>query len=159
MPDKKAEWQKKLSLAREDLLGLLEGLSLEAWQVPVYSEGDTWTVAHLVAHLIDSERGMSIHIHKIRQGQKTIPADFDLERWNAGLKKRMGEDLPPSQLLEKLSLVRERTLDEMEKLEPQEWTLTGRHPQRGIITIEQYYETIYGHELMHKQDIQTALAL
>ncbi|MEZ4663281.1 MAG: hypothetical protein R2911_37525 [Caldilineaceae bacterium] len=32
-----------------------------------------------------------------------------------------------------------------------------RHPSRGVITVEQYYETMYGHELMHGADIRQAV--
>jgi len=62
--DKGAEWKQKLAQSRLQLRALLSSLTEEQWQTPVFSEGDAWTVATVVAHLIDSERGMSIQVHK-----------------------------------------------------------------------------------------------
>jgi len=154
--NRSAYWQEKLADSRAALLTLLSGLTEEEWQKPVFSEGDRWTVQTVVSHLIDGERGMSIQVHKIRKGEKTIPDDFDLNRWNASVQKRVG-DLPPAELLAGLAATRARTVEAMQTLQENEWVLTGRHPARGMITIEQYYETIHGHELSHTADLQKAL--
>lgn len=154
--DKKTLWQQKLAQSRMQLRSVLTRLTDEQWQAEVYSEGQTWTVTNVVAHLAESETGMSIQVHKVRQGQETVPEGFDLDRWNAGLTKRTG-DISPEELLHKLAEVRTRTLQEMDTLKDEEWALTGRHPSQGVITIEQYYKVISGHEVMHAQDIATAI--
>jgi hypothetical protein len=107
---------------------------------PIISEGNTWTVLDIVAHLVENERGMSIHVHKIRKGQETVPPDFNLNQWNAGLKGRMGHP-SPAELLANMA------------------DLAGRHPARGVITIAQYYETMAGHDAWHTNDIKKALGL
>ena len=101
---------------------------------------------------------MSIQLHKIRKGEPTIPEGFDLERWNAGVKKRIG-NLSPAELVAGLESTRAKTLEGLASLNEEEWALTGRHPSRGVITIEQYYETIAGHDQAHAQDITQALGL
>ena len=154
---KNQQWQAKLKASRQGLLNLLETLQPEQWERTVYSEGNQWTIRTVVSHLIDSERGMSIHIHKIRKGEETLPAGFDLTSWNAGVSKRMG-DLTPAELISGLEATRAKTLELLHKVEGHEWVLTGNHPSRGIITIDQYYETIHGHELIHTADMQKALA-
>jgi len=156
--DKKTAWKQKLAQARMALRMILTSLKPEEWETTVFSEGDPWTVSTIVSHLIDSERGMSIHVHKIRKGEETIPEGFDLQRWNAGVKKRMGS-VTAEELLARLAETRAKTLEVMDTLNDEEWALTGRHPSRGVITIEQYYETIYGHELLHTQNIKTALGM
>lgn len=155
---KLAAYQAQLAASRRELLTLLEGLTPAQWQAPVFSEGDTWSVTTVVAHLAENERGMSIHVHKIRKGEETIPPDFDLTRWNAGVKKRTGEQTP-AELLALLATTRAKVLEVMASLKEEDWTRTGRHPSRGLITIEQYYETMAGHELTHAQDIRKALGL
>lgn len=155
--DRKQHWTEKLAESRSALLEVIQGLSPEQWQTPVFSEGDVWTVATVVGHLLENERGMSIHVHKIRKGEPTVPEGFDLERWNAGVKERMGAP-SPAELLAGLEKTRARTLDVMRSLKDDEWALRGRHPSQGVITVEQYYETIYRHELMHTDDIRRALA-
>ena len=137
-------------------MGLLDGLSREQWQTQVFSEGAVWTVTTVLAHLVESERGMSIHVHKIRKGEATLPEDFDLERWNAGLARRVG-DVAPEELMASAAATRARTLEVMESLEETEWELTGHHPSRGEITVAQYYETIHAHEVGHVQDMREAL--
>ncbi len=151
-------WKERLDESRDALFSLLNGLSPEQWQATVYAEGNTWTVATVLAHLVESERGMSIHVHKIRRGEATIPDDFDLERWNAGLTRRTG-DVAPDELMANAVATRARTLQVMESLEDREWELTGRHPSRGEITIDQYYETIHAHEVGHLGDIRAALGV
>lgn len=157
MPNSKLQtWQERLAAARRELLTLLKGLTPAQWQAPVFGEGETWTVATVVAHLAENERGMSIHVHKIRKGEPTIPDNFDLNRWNAGVIERMGEK-SPEELLALLETTRAKTLEVMNTLKDEEWSLTGRHPSRGIITIEQYYETMAGHDVAHANDIRNAL--
>lgn len=155
--DRKIQWQQKLAESRAALITLLNALQPNQWDQPVFSEGEPWTVTTVVSHLLDSERGMSIQIHKTRKGEETVPPDFDINRWNAGVQKRVG-NLSPAELLAGLATTRTKTIEVMNSLQDEDWARTGRHPARGIITIEQYYETIYGHELSHVEDIKRALA-
>jgi len=150
------KWTKALADARAALLETLNGLSPEQWEQVVYGEGDGWSVRTIVGHIIDSERGMSIHIHKIRKGEETLPAGFNLDAWNGGIKERMGA-ATPAELLAGLEVTRARTLQGLNGLTESDWERTGRHPSLGVITVEQYYETIAGHERMHLAHIKTAL--
>ncbi|MBI1878762.1 MAG: DinB family protein [Chloroflexi bacterium] len=156
--DKKTTLKQKLTQARTDLENLLASLTPEQWHTPVISEGNTWTALDIVAHLVENERGMSIHVHKIRKGQETVPPDFNLNQWNAGLKGRMGHP-SPEELLANMVQTRTRTLEGLESIRDEEWDLTGRHPARGVITIAQYYETMAGHDAWHTGDIKKALGL
>ena len=150
------KWTQTLADARAALLETLNGLSPAQWDQVVFGEGEQWTVNTVVSHLIDGERGMSIHVHKILKGEETLPEGFDLTRWNAGVKKRIGE-LSPRELLASLEATRARTLQGLNGLEEGDWERTGQHPSRGVITVEEYYETIAGHEQMHLDHIKTAL--
>lgn len=154
--ERTAHWTRKLNESRTALFALLDSLSPEQWQTRVFSEGNAWSVASVLAHLVESEQGMSIHVHKIRKGEPTIPDDFDLERWNAGLTRRTG-DVAPDELMTRAIATRAKTLEVMDSLNDHEWELTGRHPSRGEITVAQYYETIHAHESMHLQDLRAAL--
>jgi uncharacterized protein (TIGR03083 family) len=154
--NKKEMWQGELAQSRQELFTLLHALQPAQWDAVVFSENESWTVATAVSHLIDSERGMSIQVHKTRKGEPTIPEGFDLDRWNAGAKKRLG-NLSPAELLAALESTRTKTLEVLASINDEEWALTGRHPSRGVITIEQYYETIAMHDRIHAQDIQQAL--
>jgi hypothetical protein len=149
-------WRQRLEEARQPLLTLLASLTPTQWETTVYHDGEPWSVATIVSHLIDSERGMSVHVHKTRKGEPTVPEGFDIHRWNAGVKTRVG-NLSPGELLDALVATRSKTLSVLDSLQPEDWGRVGRHPTRGMITIEQYYETVEQHDRLHRQDIQTAL--
>ena len=145
-----------LSEARQELLSYLRSLSPEQWQTQIFSEGSTWTVATAVSHILDAERGMSIQVHKARKSEPTMPEGFDIDRWNAKVEERIGER-SPDELLALLDATRVKTLEVLNSLADEDWSKTGRHPSRGVITIEQYYETIVWHDRMHLTDIQKGL--
>lgn len=154
--DTKTRLKQKLVEARAELQNLLASLIPEQWHTPVISEDNTWTVLDIVAHLVENERGMSIHVHKIRKGQEPLPSNFNLQEWNAGLKGRMGQP-SPAELLEAMAQTRARTLEGLESIRDEEWNLTGHHPARGVISIAQYYETMAGHDVGHTGDIRKGL--
>ena len=155
--DKKTYWTDRLIQCRASLNSVLDQVSPDHWQTKVYGEGQDWTVRDVVSHLIDSENGMSIHIYKIRKGRDTVPEGFDLDQWNAGVRDRIG-DASPEELRQQLVAVRKRLLDGLATITGDEWQLTGRHPFRGIISIEQYFETITDHETLHASHIRQAIS-
>lgn len=156
--EKNSQYTQILTEARETLKSLLASLSEEQWQTVVISEGQSWTVQDIVAHLLDTEPGMSIHVHKIRQGRETVPQGFDLDAWNAGLKERM-TSASPEELLQGLDKARAKTLEVLATIKKDEWDMEGHHPSRGRITIAQYYETIAEHDAWHAKDIRKGLGL
>ena len=157
MTNKNEHFRQLITTARTALESLLMSLDEDQWQTVVISEGQSWTVLDIVAHVLENEKAMSIHVHKIRKGRETVPAGFDLEEWNAGLKERMPL-VSAAALLEGLAEAREKTLEGLSTIEANEWSLEGRHPLRGAISIEQYYETIANHDIWHTNDIKQGLA-
>ena len=153
--DRKTYWNDRLTQSRASLNSVLDQLSPDQWQTKVYGEGQDWTVQDVVSHLVDSENGMSIHIYKIRKGRETVTEEFDLDQWNAGVRERIG-GASPKELRQRLDAVRKRLLDGLATISEGEWQLTGRHPFRGIISIEQYFETISDHETLHTGHIKQA---
>jgi uncharacterized damage-inducible protein DinB len=156
--DKKAEYTQLLTQARTELKDFVTSLSDEQLTIPVISDGGSWTVLDILAHLAENERGMSIHVYKIRSGRETVPEGFQINQWNAGLKERMGHPTL-AELLAMLDETRAQTLETLQSLNDQEWALTGRHPVQGIITIEQYYQTMANHDREHLEDIKRGLGL
>jgi len=157
MSDKKAAIKQHLSETKAALDAILQNLIPEHWELMVFSDGDSWTIQDMITHLVEAEMGMSIQVHKIRQGKETIPTGFDLDKWNSGVKQRMGE-LSPTELIQKMAEVRAQTLARLDTIEEHEWALQGRHPSMGMSTIEQYYQIIAAHQQQHAADIQRAVA-
>ncbi len=156
--DKATACKQELAKSRMQLRHFLTSLTPEQWDTVVVGEGNDWTVRDVIAHLLENERGMSIHIHRIRKGGQTVPDGFDLEEWNAGLKERATTPEPVA-LMQALAQTRAKTLEVMDSLADDDWGKTGRHPSRGEISIEQYYYTIAGHDAVHTEDIKKGLGL
>lgn len=154
--EKAKQWKEKLEESQQQLMRLVESLTPEQWNVQVFSEGAQWSVLSTLRHLAESERGMSIQIHKIRKGEPTVPEGFDLERWNSGTDKRMA-DISRENIVDLLRTTRARTIEVMESLKDEDWSKEGRHPGYGMSSIETYYSIIHGHQLTHVQDIRNAL--
>lgn len=156
--EKKAMFKSKLTETRNELKELLNALSEKQLKTPIYSDGNKWTPITIATHLAENERGMSIHIYKVRNGRETVPESFDVNEWNASVEERMGS-LSLDELFAMLDETRAKTLEGLESIEDHEWQLTGRHPVQGIITIEQYFETIASHDREHAADIRQGLGL
>jgi len=148
--------KQKLVDSKKQLTTYLATLSEEQWDVEVYSENNHWTVKDIVAHLVEAETGLSIQVYKIRKDRESVPEGFDLDRWNAGTKERMGH-LTPAELLAKYDEARLQTLEKLETVEPHEWAKQGRHPSFEGLTVAQYYEIIANHVINHLADIQRVL--
>ena len=157
MSDKKTTLKQYLSEAKTELVTFLQTLTPEQWEQQAFIDGNKWTVRDIITHLVESETGLSTQIYKIRTGRESVPEGFDIDRWNAGLQKRMG-DLTPAELLQGLEDVRQKTLERLDTVEAHEWEVSGRHPTLGIVSVEKYYQIIARHQQQHLADIQSALS-
>jgi uncharacterized protein (TIGR03083 family) len=147
--------REKLQKSRQRLLALVEGLSEEQWQRQGFADDATWTVADLLRHLTDSERGMTNLIADIRQGGEGVPPDFDLQRWN---RRQVGklQDKSVATLLADMAANHERLLAVVESLEDGDWEKQGRHASLQVMSVEQILQTIALHERGHTRDIARA---
>lgn len=136
---------------------LLERMPPHTWQTQIYADGEAWTVADIVAHLIDAETALQNQIQQIVADTSALPADFDVAHWNATLSQRV-ETRDPQALLQKLAQVRAQTLTLMDQLPAEAWKKTGDHPVLGEITISRFFEAMTGHELMHMRDIRDVMS-
>jgi uncharacterized protein (TIGR03083 family) len=151
-PTKKEQLRHELDRARHELATLLASLQPDQWQLPVYGEGENWTVHNVVSHLVDGEFGMTVQIERIRRGEPTVPEDFDLDRWNKRAVAKMAEK-KPEELRQALDNNRSRLLKALETVEENEWGLKGRHSSLRVLSIEQYFYLIASHEARHTADI------
>ncbi|MBE2220870.1 MAG: DinB family protein [Anaerolineae bacterium] len=152
----KTELKTKLAENRAALFTLLNGLTDEQWQVPVFSEETIWTVADMVRHLEGAERSMITLMANIQQGGGGASEDFDLARFNASRIKKAKEKQIP-ELMEAMEKNREDLLAFMDSLTEEDWQKKGRHGSLRIMTIEEICTIIADHEASHAADIESAL--
>ena len=142
----------KLSGARQTLLATLDDLEPEQWETIVYTEHADWTFKDLFGHLMDSERSMTRLIEVIREGSEGVPADFDLNRWNARTIRKT-TDLTIDQIRSEMTTNRGRLLEMLNSMPNEDWTKEGRHGSLQVMSVEQILNLIADHENQHLADI------
>lgn len=128
----------------------------DRWDTQVYSEGAAWTVKQLLIHLMVTDKGHNNMIMGIARGEETIPADFDLERFNRrSVEKRAETTIEEARAaLQQTAAERDTWLDTVD-----EATLakTGRHGSMHILSIERILGVVAQHDRDHANDIAKVL--
>jgi hypothetical protein len=153
---KKRMIKDELTTARLGLLNLVDPFADAEWATAVYSEEQQWSVVDILRHLTGAEASMTRLIELIRDGGDGVPADFDLQRWNARGIQKAGNKLP-DQLIAEMSLNRARLFETIDGLQDDDWIKSGRHGSLRIMTIEEILNLIADHEMQHTQDIREAV--
>jgi hypothetical protein len=148
----------KLTEAREGLLLLVAPYGEKEWAIAIYSEDQVWTASDILRHLTSAESSMTRLIELIRDGGDGVPADFDLQRWNARGIQKAGQKLPQD-LMAEMSLNRDHLFNVIDSLQDDDWSKSGRHGSLRIMTIEEILNLIGDHENRHTQDIHKAVTI
>ncbi len=146
----------KLSQEGEKILQFFQALDEADWSRPVYTEGETWTIRDLLAHLVTSEKGLLRLFEQIRQGAPGVPPDFSIDRYNAKQRQKT-RHIPPSELLEQYRSVRANTIAWVRQCTPADFERRGRHPFLGETTLREMLKMIYLHNQLHLRDARKAL--
>jgi len=137
---------------------ILTGISADRMGVEVYnSEGGSWTVKDLFGHLADSEAGLLGQAKRLVSGDQTVPADFDLARWNRSAVRR-AKEATPAELLERILAAHRASLEFLDTLSDDQLDLVGRHSSGAMFSTERFLLRIADHRAEHVTDIRAALA-
>ena len=153
---KNVEIAAKLNEERAALMAFFEGLDGADWGTAVYDEETQWTVADILRHLVDAERGMTDLMSQWQQGRNPVPADFDLARWNNRVIQKTAEK-SPDDLLAELRENRIKLLSFIGTIQEDDWARQGRHASLRILTIEEVCHLIGDHEMSHLKVMQEAV--
>lgn len=156
MSDQKRAILDKLQAGRAALESALREVRGEAWATAVFSEETTWSVSDILRHLVDAEHSMTALMARIRDGGEGAPADFNLDRWNAG-RVAKARDKTPAELLAALAHNRGELLKFIDALAEADWEKQGRHGSLRIMTLAEICQIIADHESAHAADIRRAL--
>jgi uncharacterized damage-inducible protein DinB len=152
----------QLDQAREILTRTQSTLNSLLRQLPdqwvLHNEGpDSWSVYDIVGHLIHAEETDWIPRAKIilRDGESGTFEPFD--RF-AMFEKSRGKSL--AELLDQFERLRVESLNELEemKLTPETLKKRGRHPDLGVVTLEELLSTWVVHDLGHTGQIVRVMA-
>lgn len=146
----------KLKAEGEKFVAIFGGFTDEQWGQEVYTEGTTWTIRNVLAHLVTSERGLLKLFEQIRQGSAGAADDFSIDRYNAAMQERTKE-LSPSELIEQYQQVRDNSIAWVSGLKPEELEILGRHPFLQVTTIREMIKMLYIHNMTHYRDIKKTI--
>lgn len=157
---KKAEVLQKLADARAETKAFLSQLTTAQWETAVYNGHDddgNWHIIDVVRHLVNAEKGMTRLMMQIRDGGEGVPADFDLNRWNAsGVARSKSKTV--NELLTDMETIRTTLVQFIDRLHEDDWAKKGRHGSMQIMRIDEICHLIADHEISHRSEVQKAIA-
>lgn len=148
---------RKLREEGEALAARLSALPTEAWQRPVYGEGEAWMVRDVLAHLVSAERGHQRLIANVAAGGAGSPPDFSVDAYNRGHVAALAER-SSADLLSDLRLVRADSVALVSGLSDADLARRGNHPALGPDTaLADFIRIVFMHGKMHLRDVTRAL--
>jgi len=113
-----------------------------------------WSIAEILAHLADTEMVLGCRVRMVLGSPGTTLQPFDQDAW-AGAMKYAKRD--PRKSLAHFRNVREANLALLKSLSPEQWKLSGMHPERGVQTVEMIALMTAGHDINHTGQIERIL--
>ena len=149
---------RKLCEEGDALAARLAALPLEAWERPVYGEGQVWMVRDVLAHLVSAERGHQRLIADVAAGGSGSPPDLSVDEYNrrhvAALAGRS-----PADLLADFRSVRAETVALVAGLSDDDLARRGNHPALGPNTaLADFIRIVFMHVKLHLRDLTRAVA-
>ncbi|HEY2980909.1 MAG TPA: DinB family protein [Anaerolineales bacterium] len=155
MPETPAFLAERLKAEGEKTVAHFGSLSAVQWGTEIYTEGTTWTVRNVFAHLVTSERAFVKLFAQIQQGGPGSAEDFSIDRYNASQQRRT-QNMSPAELLEGFRAVRTEMAGWVAGLDPLDLERVGRHPYLGKTTLAEMIKMIYRHDQIHFRDVRKA---
>lgn len=150
------ELAEKLKSEGEKLSSFFAGLSDGQWKAEVYTEGSTWTIRSILAHLVTAERAFVKLFEQIRQTGQGVSEDFSIDRYNARQQEKTAE-LTPHELLDQFRSVRADMIQWVSGISDSDLEKLGRHPFLGATTLREMIRMVYIHNQTHYRDVRRVL--
>lgn len=147
----------KLEKGHGKTMEIFAALNPAQWARVVYDTPHVWRVRELLAHFVSSEEALLQLAQDVAAGGPGAAPDFDYDAFNAQEQERL-KGHSPEELLAALDRARRATLDWVRTLDDTALDRVGRHPALGEVTLETMITAIYGHQLLHMQDLRDRLA-
>lgn len=130
----------------------------DRWEQQVYSDGLQWTVRQVLIHVADADRGHNRQAMGYAAGEKVIPDDFDVQRYNTRTTEKFA-DKPVQQAWNELRESRAALLAWLESVDEDKLDMEGRHASGSIMPVRKMLRIQALHEQAHAQDIAKALGI
>ena len=124
------------------------------WLEQVYTDGASWQVREVLAHLVEAERALPRLFRGIADGGAGVPQDFDLNEYNEQSVTNYAEK-SPAELIRIFSDRRRETIDVVRSLTDDDLTKEGNHPFLGQAKLGEMIRLFYLHVQLHMRDIRS----
>jgi hypothetical protein len=114
------------------------------------SEED-WSIADLIAHMLDTETVMTFRIRKILCEDDPNLSFFDQEKWVAGLRPYREKD--SRRIIARFASLRTENNALLSRLGEEQMKRTGVHPESGRLTLEELAARMARHDINHLKQI------
>lgn len=151
-----AKLAKRLEKEGAKVIETFNALTDEQWQVEVYTEGQVWTIRHVLAHFVTSERGLLKLFKSIREGGLGVSEDFSIDYYNSRQQEKTRE-LSAEELLAQYRNVRANTVQWVSHLTQEDLEIEGRHPFLGQVPLLEMLKMLYLHNQIHFRDFRKLL--
>jgi hypothetical protein len=146
----------RLTEEGENTVAFFSELPESVLNAQIYTEGDHWSIGHVIRHIVQAEKSIQRLMASILGGSAGTPEDFDLDAYNER-KVREIEAVVLADLLADFAATRARTIAWVSGRTPADLAQTGRHPFLGIAPIEEMVKLLYRHTRLHQRDIRRSL--
>ncbi|MGC1376820.1 MAG: DinB family protein [Anaerolineales bacterium] len=152
MPENPAFLAAYLKTEGEKTAAFFASLTESQWQAGVFTEGATWIVRNVLAHLLVAEASLPAMFANIRDGLPGMPEGFSFDASSAEQMQRAAA-LSPQELLEQYKIVRAKTIAFVTTLSADDLEKRGRHPFMGATTLADMIKGICIHNQIHLRDL------
>lgn len=156
MPETPAFLAERLKTEGEKTYAFFSALTPQQWQIPVYTEGETWTTRSVLAHFVTAEKGFLKLFSEIRAGGPGASQDFDIDRYNAS-QQQTTREISPAELLEQFRAVRAEMAALVSSFSEEDLQKQGRHPFLGLTPLAEMVKMVYRHNQIHLRDLRKLL--
>lgn len=122
----------------------------------VYTEGASWSVKYLLAHLAATEATVLETFRNLLAGGPGLAETFDIDAFNEREAARRSQ-VPPGVLLNSFSADRQALIKIVQTLREEDLDRRGRHPWLGWTTFREMLQLVYRHSMLHIRDARRAL--
>jgi hypothetical protein len=112
-----------------------------------------WTAREILCHLADTEVAFAFRLRQALAERHHIIQPFDQDRWAEGYANYSAEAA-----LEVFSALRRWNIVLIESTAAEAFSKPVSHPERGQMTFQTIVDTMAGHDLNHRRQLETIAA-
>lgn len=132
-------------------------LSKDEFSKEIYSEGETWQIKDILAHLVSADINFLEYFKRLKSSGGGLPEEFDLNTFN-NAQVNMMKSSKAKDLLEQFNENRNKMALWVSQLKFEDLELEGIHPAMGKAKLGEMIKMVYLHNILHLRDVKSVLS-